>query len=178
MAKLKTCSFCQKEVHKLWYSKPPCCGDWQCKKKYNESKTPKQSNDTTSPAIVPRNSNTRSSSIKNKTRKPTGELKLFLRIYSTRNGRCQITSEQIPFNVSSFAHILPKGAYPGYRLNPNNIIMVKTRIHELYDTSSKEKLLSEFPEASVIYEIKDKLRYEYYNGSQREHTETDQEDTQ
>lgn len=39
MAKLKKCSFCNKETPKLWYSKPPCCGDWSCKKKYNEAKS-------------------------------------------------------------------------------------------------------------------------------------------
>lgn len=38
MAKTKTCSFCGKDVPRLWYSKPPTCASYQCKQKYNESK--------------------------------------------------------------------------------------------------------------------------------------------
>lgn len=182
--KLKRCSFCNKEVLKLWYSKPPCCNNWSCKQKYNEEENIRSG--TNEKSNIPNNSSTfgskssskrdvevennwgpsRNSSFGKKARKTTGELKLFLKIYAERNGLCEITGEPIQFSPSCFAHILAKGAYPGYRLNPENIIMVKTRIHELYDNSSKERLLQEFPEAKVIYEMKDKLRYEYYNGDQ------------
>lgn len=96
--------------------------------------------------------------------KPKGELSLFLDLYKERGDRCQITGEWIAFNVSCFMHILSKGAYESYRLNPANILIVKKEIHELYDCSSKEKLLKEYPNASIIYELKDQLRYEYYNG--------------
>lgn len=40
---------------------------------------------------------------------------------------------------------------------------VKPEIHDLYDNSSKEKLLAKYPKAIIIYERKDKLRYQYYN---------------
>lgn len=36
--KKKTCSFCNKEVDKLWYSNPKCCMDYSCRKQYNEAK--------------------------------------------------------------------------------------------------------------------------------------------
>lgn len=36
--KKKTCSFCNKEVDKLWYSNPKCCMDYNCRNKYNEAK--------------------------------------------------------------------------------------------------------------------------------------------
>lgn len=36
--KKKTCSFCNKEVDKLWYSNPKCCMDYNCRSKYNEAK--------------------------------------------------------------------------------------------------------------------------------------------
>jgi hypothetical protein len=101
--------------------------------------------------------------IKPKPRKTTGEYTLFLKIYAERKGICQITGEQIPFNINSFLHILGKGAYPSLRLLENNILMVKSEIHHLYDNSSKEKLLEKYPRAYIIYELKDKLRYEYYN---------------
>lgn len=32
--KLKTCSFCNKEVPKLWYSNPKCCADFKCRAEY------------------------------------------------------------------------------------------------------------------------------------------------
>lgn len=44
MAKKKICSFCGKEVPKLWYSKPPCCSSGSCMKAYNESKPKKGTN--------------------------------------------------------------------------------------------------------------------------------------
>lgn len=108
-------------------------------------------------------SSIRKSSIKSKPRKPTGELQLFMIIYAECKGVCQITKKQIPFDVSSFMHILSKGSYPSLRLERTNILMVDKRIHDLYDNQGKEKLLRQFPEASIIYELKDELRSKYYN---------------
>jgi hypothetical protein len=96
-------------------------------------------------------------------RKKTGEYELFLKIYAEKKGLCEITGKQIPFNVSNFAHILSKGAYPGFRLNPENILHVTPEIHGLYDNSDKETLLGRYPNAGVFYQLKDKLRHEYYN---------------
>ena len=106
---------------------------------------------------------TKSKRIKPKVRKPTGELQLFLKRYSECKGLCQITNQQIPFSVDCFMHILGKGSYPSLRLNEDNFLFVNSRIHQLYDCEGKEKLLREFPEAIVIYELKDKLRANYYN---------------
>lgn len=100
--------------------------------------------------------------IKKKPRKPTGELPLFIKIYVELGGICQVTKKWIPFDVWSFMHILSKGAYESLRLKKKNILMVDKRIHDLYDNSSKEKLLKEFPEAIIIYELKQKLKQEYY----------------
>lgn len=100
---------------------------------------------------------------KNKPRKPTGELQLFLKIFADCKGICQITKKQIPFDISSFMHILGKGSYPSLRLERSNIIFCDKRIHDLYDNQGKEKLLRQFPEASIIYQLKDELRSKYYN---------------
>jgi hypothetical protein len=93
-------------------------------------------------------------SITTKRRKPTGELKLFLQIYAERKGKCEITGYTIPFNVRSFMHVLSKGAYPSLRLKADNIIMVQTDIHDLYDNRDKDMLLTKYPSAKIIYEKK------------------------
>ena len=41
MAKTKTCSLCNKEFEKLWYSNPKCCPSGQCRKLYSELKSKK-----------------------------------------------------------------------------------------------------------------------------------------
>jgi len=102
-------------------------------------------------------------SFNTKPKKATGELELFRKLWQERGNRCQITGKVLEFSVWNFMHILSKGAYKGYRLNPDNILIVHPKVHDLYDNSSKEKLLREYPQAAMIYELKDKLRYRYYN---------------
>lgn len=105
--------------------------------------------------------------IKQKVRKATGEYKLFQQIYEEVGGRCQITGERIDFDVNNFAHILSKGAYPSLRLERDNIIHVLPEIHHLYDNSDKQTLLTTYPDAEIIYKIKEKLKYRYYNGGEK-----------
>ena len=100
--------------------------------------------------------------IKQKPKKASGEFELFLKIYADQKGICEITHRQIEFDVWCFMHILGKKAYPKFRLKRENIMMVDKRIHDLYDNSSKDKLLDAFPQAEIIYENKDKLKQEYY----------------
>jgi hypothetical protein len=95
-------------------------------------------------------------------KKKTGEIELFHDIYEERNGTCEITGHSIPFNVSSFAHVLGKKAYPKFRLYKPNIMLVEERIHILYDNCSKDKLLAEYPAADVIFEKKELLKQLYY----------------
>lgn len=97
-----------------------------------------------------------------KKKKATGELKLFQEIFDQRGGRCEITGEELAFNVWCFMHILSKGAYPSYRLKPENIMLVRPDIHQLYDCSDKYTLIKLFPRAEVIYERKEALKREYY----------------
>lgn len=58
-------------------------------------------------------------------------------------------------------HILGKKAYPRYKLNKENILMVDQRIHQLYDHEGNEKLLREFPEANIVLLMKDNLKAKY-----------------
>lgn len=155
MAKQKKCKWCEETVDKLWFSSPPTCMKHSCRSRGDAERKAKKG-EKSSPVY---------SSIKQKKREPTGELKLFLEIYSERKGICEVTGEQIKFNVNNFAHILSKGAYGKYRLNPFNIAHVKPEIHHLYDNRGKEALLSNYPEAEVIYERKERLKQQYYQES-------------
>lgn len=105
--------------------------------------------------------------LRNKPREATGERELFLKIYEKRGGRCGITKKPLVFNVWCFLHILGKKAFPSFRLEEANILLVQRKIHELYDTSSKAKLLEAFPEAIVIYEIKEVLKEAYARNIKR-----------
>lgn len=100
--------------------------------------------------------------IKQKMREPTGELKVFKEIFVERNGRCCVTGRQIEFHPISFMHVLSKGAYPKFRLNKENILMVIPEVHNAYDNGSRQYLLSVFPKAGFIYTLKDELRTKYY----------------
>lgn len=152
MAKLKTCSFCKCETEKLWFASPPTCMKPNCRRQGGAERKARKGEKVQKAY----------SSIKQKKREPTGEYKLFLSIYAERQGRCEITGEQIKFDVSNFSHILAKGAYPAYRLNPMNIAHIKPEIHSLYDTTDKETTLRHYPKAIVLYERKERLKQQYY----------------
>ena len=158
MGKIKKCSFCGKQVNKLWKSSPACCMNYICKAKMYEAKNKNKSeSDTTEGKSKPKSNG------KGYVRKTTGEKELFLRIYAERNGTCEVTGQQIKYDVNNFAHILSKGAYPKFRLLPENIIHVHPDVHHYYDNSDKETLLKHYPEAEVIYQKKERLKRRYYN---------------
>ena len=65
---------------------------------------------------------------------PTGEKELFEKISKTRN-KCEVCGKNIKvFKTRCFAHILPKGTFPKYRLYENNIAVVcSIRCHQEVD---------------------------------------------
>src|SRR3990167_10654357 len=93
--------------------------------------------------------------LKQKAKEPTGELTLFRIIFLERGGKCEITGHHIEFHPGCFGHILSKGSHPKFRLYKKNIIMCLQEIHQLYDCSSKEYLLSVYPKAKIIYDLKE-----------------------
>lgn len=155
---MKQCSECKKEFKSLWKAKTRDHGAMcaVCWRKY-QAQQESRSGGTKIGNV------TMYSWDKYRKRKTTGELKLFMQIYSERKGVCEITGKPLKFEPSIFAHILSKAAFPSYRLNPDNIVMCDKRIHDLYDNSDRETLLRHFPEAEIIYRKKDELRFKYYN---------------
>lgn len=81
-------------------------------------------------------------------RKPTGEKKLFYKIWQERphicvNCKVNLGNEAKTFN---FAHIKPKGLYPELRLDPFNIILLCYECHYALDFQTEEKFNSRFRE--------------------------------
>lgn len=155
MANLKNCHYCRQTVPKLWYSNPPTCSNYSCKKKYNEEKESKTGANSPKRENKPRQT---FSKVGNKKPKPTGEFKLFMQIFAETKGVCRITGKQLKFDVSNFAHVLSKGSFAKYRLYRPNIVQIDPDIHRLYDSASEERLISKYPKAQLILDIKETLK--------------------
>lgn len=72
-------------------------------------------------------------------RKKTGELELFLSIWEKQRFPVSFLSgkELKKFDVSNFAHVLNKKDYPNFRLNEDNIILLTTMEHFLFDMGTE-----------------------------------------
>lgn len=97
---------------------------------------------------------------KAKVRKVTGELALFKSIWdTTEHHRCWVCDEGVPvFGVIHFSHILTKGAYPAFRLNPANIKVKCAACHHAWDFGHTSG-----PEWDKVKKLKEELKYRYYN---------------
>jgi len=74
---------------------------------------------------------------------------------------CSITLEPLTvFYVNCFSHILPKSTYKRFRLEPNNIKLVKPDIHTIWEFESREKLL-QYVGGRKIEEYADYLKQKY-----------------
>jgi hypothetical protein len=72
-----------------------------------------------------------------------GELEMFHEIWNERNHTCEFTGENLELIyatewwVSCFAHILPKGRFPLFKLNKENIRLVYPEFHTIVDQGTK-----------------------------------------
>ena len=95
-------------------------------------------------------------------RKKTGELDLFKEIWEERPHKSEISNTPIPFfHPQHFAHILPKSAYPRYRLEKQNIILLTREEHFRFDHETH------IAKASAMYDHlfrkRAALKFAYYN---------------
>ena len=87
-----------------------------------------------------------------KSRKPTGEKELFEEIAKERLPTSFISGIFLDLNdVRCYAHVLPKGKYPKYRLNKKNIVLLTPEEHRIFDQGTLDeeikyslKILKEF----------------------------------
>lgn len=95
-----------------------------------------------------------------KVRKATGELALFKSIWDATEGhKCWVCNEDIPsMHPIHFSHILTKGAYPGFRLNPANIKLKCYKHHHAWDCGDISG-----PEWDKVKKLKEELKWRYYN---------------
>lgn len=94
-------------------------------------------------------------------RKKTGELDLFKQIWTERPHESEVSGELLyEFSPAYFAHLLSKGAYPGFRLKKENIILMTFEEHQLFDHQThKAKKDKRF---DWVFAKKEELKSEYY----------------
>ena len=78
-------------------------------------------------------------------RKVTGEAAMFIAIWRTRKHVSFLSGKKLNYVAGSsfwfnlFAHVLPKGRYPNFRLRLENIVLLTPEEHELFDTGTEAR---------------------------------------
>jgi hypothetical protein len=94
-------------------------------------------------------------------RKATGEMELFKELWESRKHRCYVTGRELEFSHMICFHILGKGAFPSYRLNPSNIIFVNAEYHMDWHSMSREALMKKDPRWVRVFKLYDSLKHSY-----------------
>ena len=84
------------------------------------------------------------------------QISLFKTLWDNSNKKCQLTGKDLSWITpmskywfSCFAHILPKGKYPRFKYNINNILLVHPDVHYQLDFGTKDSQLKELGEGVV-----------------------------
>lgn len=64
-------------------------------------------------------------------------------------------------DIRMFAHVLPKGAYPAYRLNPDNIVLVLPEVHHYQHAIGNTKALERWPGYQKFLDLYEQLKSNY-----------------
>ena len=107
--------------------------------------------------------------------KPTGEgdvhLEVLDRLSDFEAAKCFVCG--IPLALvthNNMAHVLPKGKYPKFRLNPDNIVLLCHRIvadkdgfqgcHFCWDMRPRSEIIND-PKWEAMFELEERLKKEY-----------------
>lgn len=94
-------------------------------------------------------------------KKKTGELEAFKKIWAKRPHESEVSGELLyRFSPAYFAHVLPKGAYPSYRLKEENIVLMTFEEHQLFDHYTHKA--KEDKRFNWVFDLREKLRSQYY----------------
>lgn len=96
-------------------------------------------------------------------RKQIKELEFFQQEWKKRGGYCFITGEKLVFSPSVCFHVLGKGAFPKYRLNPDNLIFVNAKYHSDWHQLGQQKCLETDPRWQMVIDLYNKLKIEFNN---------------
>ena len=89
---------------------------------------------------------------------------------NTENKRCFVSDAPLKEFygtnkwVNCFAHVIPKGLYPRFKLNPQNIGLLNPDVHWLYDRGTEKQRLESGHNFNPLYKLKEQLKQEY-NGT-------------
>lgn len=93
-------------------------------------------------------------------RKASGQAAVFREIWKVRPHRCEVCGIGIAEpTASNFSHILPKGTYPDYKLDPRNIVVKCKPCHDLWHQHGASGLRYSFHWVPVV-RMYDQLRTE------------------
>jgi hypothetical protein len=113
---------------------------------------------------------------KKESKEGTGELDFFHKIWAERPHVCEISGRKINERpdldmgrwVSCFSHILPKGSFGRYRLNPENIVLMLPELHHQWHSKGRIELISgKYGEKwAEVFEKKIELTLRYHTEKQ------------
>lgn len=75
-------------------------------------------------------------------RKPTGEKIFFHKIWAERPHFCEVCNKDLGKDPSPiyFSHIIPKSRKPDLRLDPDNIEILCTEHHHIWDFGTRDQI--------------------------------------
>jgi hypothetical protein len=62
---------------------------------------------------------------------------------------------------SMFAHVLPKGRFTKWKLNPSNVVLLDPQIHWLYDQGTNDARIKSGYNFTPLYDLKQELTNKY-----------------
>jgi hypothetical protein len=88
------------------------------------------------------------------------DISFFEEIWTTRPHKSEVSGAPLgdEFNVCFFSHILSKGAYPRFRHNPKNILLMTFEEHQEFEFTDRKD-----PKWNDVRDLAEELIIEYYN---------------
>ena len=88
---------------------------------------------------------------------------VFEKIWNERAHVCWITGDRLPEPAKAdyFFHVLPKGAYPGYKTNEENLILTRSDYHHDWHSKGRSELLEKDSRWQKVFDLYDELKIQY-----------------
>lgn len=101
--------------------------------------------------------------VPDKPKKISGQKELFEEIWNTTPHVCWITGDRLPEPAKAdyFFHVLPKGGFPKYKFNPENLILTRSDYHRDWHSKGRSELLKKDPRWQRVFDLYDRLQEEY-----------------